>query len=271
MTTMNPDLPLPGTPRHQALLRAVVDFYSADPRVLAVILFGSLGRGNWDALSDLDLDIIMEDVGFFEIVVELHKLCQSFAPLGEKAALITTYHTGDGDIVLESLAQLSIRFHILDDTNPAILGSMRVLRARIDEQAIVDAGMSHNISMPFKYDRCLDIFTRYALVAAIAVKRGRFWMAEEILHRMRGLLLELFTYTCGYGRPLLVFEEEAAAKLQDRLGQAIPRYGIKSARSALLRLIKMVDKDMPELGHSRASLSDPQRLVLQKVRKMLLD
>ena len=42
-------LSFPGTPQHQALLRAIVAFYEHDPRVLAVIVFGSQGRGGWDA------------------------------------------------------------------------------------------------------------------------------------------------------------------------------------------------------------------------------
>lgn len=40
-------LHFPGTPQHQSLLRAIVAFYQHDSRVLAVIVFGSLGRGGW--------------------------------------------------------------------------------------------------------------------------------------------------------------------------------------------------------------------------------
>lgn len=52
----------PGTPAHQALLRAIVAAYEANPRVRAVIVFGSLGRGNWDAWSDIDLDVLQDDL-----------------------------------------------------------------------------------------------------------------------------------------------------------------------------------------------------------------
>ena len=48
----------PGTKRQQALLEAVVGCYSHDPRVRGLVVFGSLARGNWDADSDLDLDLI---------------------------------------------------------------------------------------------------------------------------------------------------------------------------------------------------------------------
>src|SRR5436190_597415 len=45
---------LPGTPHHQALLERVVSHYQTDSRIIAVCLFGSLVRGNWDQYSDLD-------------------------------------------------------------------------------------------------------------------------------------------------------------------------------------------------------------------------
>ena len=48
----------PGTERQQALLEAVVGGDAHDPRVRALVLFGSLARGNWEADSDLDLDLI---------------------------------------------------------------------------------------------------------------------------------------------------------------------------------------------------------------------
>jgi len=53
MNTLND---YPGTPQHQTLLHSIVSYYENDPRILAVVIFGSLGRGTWDCYSDLDLD-----------------------------------------------------------------------------------------------------------------------------------------------------------------------------------------------------------------------
>ncbi len=53
MTTIKHDFA--GTPAQQVLQRAIVDHYTGDPRILAVAVFGSLGRGSWDAYSDVDL------------------------------------------------------------------------------------------------------------------------------------------------------------------------------------------------------------------------
>ena len=49
---------LPGTGRHQALLRAIIEVYEHDERVLAIGVLGSIARGTWDEWSDLDLDIV---------------------------------------------------------------------------------------------------------------------------------------------------------------------------------------------------------------------
>ena len=64
---------LPGTRRHQQLLQAILDFYADDKRILAILLFGSLGRGNWDTYSDLDLDIVMHDNVKINATQELKK------------------------------------------------------------------------------------------------------------------------------------------------------------------------------------------------------
>lgn len=77
----------PGTAEHQRSLHLIVEYYTGDPRILAIGLFGSLARGNWDEFSDLDLDIVIEDDRQVDIEAELAGLC---AYLGEKgdAALL---------------------------------------------------------------------------------------------------------------------------------------------------------------------------------------
>src|SRR3989442_185935 len=52
-------------PRHRAerdaLLQRATDLLRDDPRVVAAWLFGSLGRGHEDDLSDLDLWVVVGD------------------------------------------------------------------------------------------------------------------------------------------------------------------------------------------------------------------
>src|SRR5687768_1154148 len=71
---------LPGTPDHQELLRAVASHYAGDPRVRAVVVYGSLARGNWDVCSDADLADVVDDavqVGSAWVAEEVAQLCEA--------------------------------------------------------------------------------------------------------------------------------------------------------------------------------------------------
>ena len=46
---------------HQALIGHVVAHFAGDDRVRAVVVFGSVGAGSWHELSDVDLDVVIED------------------------------------------------------------------------------------------------------------------------------------------------------------------------------------------------------------------
>lgn len=99
----------PGTPHHQALLQAIADYYEHDERIIAVYLFGSLINGSWDEYSDLDLDVVVEDNVQIDVLTELQRLCTAFRPLDDYPLLIIPDGEDSGNIVLTSLAELSIR------------------------------------------------------------------------------------------------------------------------------------------------------------------
>src|SRR5258707_15101475 len=115
----------PGTQQHQALLERVVDYCQDDHRVLAVCLFGSLVRGNWDQYSDLDLDIVIEDGVQINVLEELQALCATFQQLAENALIIVPSGSDSGDVVLKSFAELSTRYHTLAMTSPNIVDNLQ--------------------------------------------------------------------------------------------------------------------------------------------------
>ena len=117
---------LPGNNRHCEILQLIMDFYADDERILAIILFGSLARGDWDQYSDIDLDIVIKDDVELNIAVELTRLCTAIHhKFGYDALLIPA--EDEGDIVLSNLIEFSIRYHPLHSTKPAILRDMRIL------------------------------------------------------------------------------------------------------------------------------------------------
>ncbi len=172
----------PGTPQHQAILRAIVDHYENDPRILAVAVFGSLGRGNWDEYSDIDLDVVIADQVSLDVIEELTRLCLAFEPLGEHLAVIVPDGVDAGDVVFESLLQISVRYHPLATTHPNIVDSLQVLTGRIDHGVIAAAGTANRRPRE-SLEQALGGCVRYAAVADIDLQRHRLWEAVEVLHR----------------------------------------------------------------------------------------
>ncbi|MCL5998611.1 MAG: nucleotidyltransferase domain-containing protein, partial [Chloroflexi bacterium] len=186
----------PGTPQHRALLRAIVSYYNDDPRVLAISIFGSLVRGTWHRYSDLDLDVVTADGITIDPYHELMALCGSLAAIHEHAALIVPDGAEACDVVLESLLEFSIRYHPLQTTSPNIVDSLRVLAGRIDQAAILAAGQANGrMRVSRQPAHILDQCVRYVVGADVALQRRQLWGAIELLHRARGLLMELFART----------------------------------------------------------------------------
>jgi len=94
---------LPGTLQHQTILRSIVSYYKNDPRILAIAIFGSLGRGNWDCYSDLDLDVVIANAVEIDIDPELNRLCASLASIDEQIALMIPDGDEAADVVFKSL------------------------------------------------------------------------------------------------------------------------------------------------------------------------
>jgi predicted nucleotidyltransferase len=252
---MNTSNDFPGTLQHQALLRSIVSYYEDDPRILAVAVFGSLGRGTWDCYSDLDLDVVIADEVEIDVDAELKQLTASFASIGESGALIVPDSDDAGDIVLKSLMEVSIRYHPLSTTSPNIVDSLRLLSGRIDQAAIEGAGLASRQMADEPLSQLLDRCVRYALEVDIALQRGQVWDAIELLHLMRKLLMELFSRTHGGQRAFHFFQAEADAGLQARLGATLPRYSLASAQESLLQFLDILQNDLEAVTEGRVQLT----------------
>lgn len=62
------------------LLQHITQLLKEDPRVVAAWLFGSLGRGNADYLSDIDLWVVVQDASAPVIVAQRHDYVAQIAP-----------------------------------------------------------------------------------------------------------------------------------------------------------------------------------------------
>jgi predicted nucleotidyltransferase len=256
----------PGTAQHQALLQGIVDHYAADARVRAVVVFGSLGRGNWDAGSDIDLDVVIGDGLELEVEPELQALCDALAKTGEKKALAFAIGPDEGEIVFESLMQISVRYHTLATTKAAIVDTMKVLSGELDGPSIAAAGLANQVGDELGLRLLLDHLLRYAAVTAVAVRRENLWLAIELLGRMRALCLEIFTRARGGERSYYYFAQAAEAQLQDRIGQTLPEFDLASIRRCLLVFVDILEQEMEALAGGRLSLRPSDRRLLEQVR-----
>lgn len=256
----------PGTPQHQTLLQAIVSRYGHDPRILAVV-FGSLTRGDWDEYSDLDLDVVITDDARIDVVSEVRQLCTSFTPFGERVAFIVPDGDDAADIVLESLMQLSIRYHPLADTSPNIVDGMKVLAGRLDHATIATAGMANQTRSEPTLEQLLDAYIRYAAAASVCLQRKQIWSTIEILHRMRGILMTLFVRTHGGQRTYKDFQPQADTEIQARIGVTLPRYNLDSLRISLAKLLEILEEELDYLGNGQVQLTSGHQIVLNRIRR----
>ena len=257
----------PGTTQHQALLKGIVRHYAADPRIRAVIVFGSLGRGNWDADSDIDLDVITTDGVSLDVAGALKELCDALATTGEKAALLFAVGPGEGEIVFESLMQISVRYHPLATTKPVIVDSMKLLAGELDPESIAAAGLANQTEYEPPLRLLLDQLLRYVAATDVAVRRRNLWLAIELLGRMRSLCLKIFTQARDGDRSFYFFTTAAEPGFQARVGQALPQFDLASCRGCLLTFVDILEQETSLLTAGQLQLRDADQRLLDRARQ----
>ena len=263
--------PLPGSSYHQALLNIIIALYENRDDVLAVLVFGSLGKGTWDEYSDLDLAVVVQDNAPVDIADELERVRVAFAGQGEPTLFVET--AGDECfLVLRSLSCVAIRYHSLRTTSPYVLEGCRVLCGRLDLETIceaAEANQSADPSLRQQIHRSLWL----ALGIDTALQRGQFWRGLQGLGRMQAALLEIFAAGRGGKRVHQVFEEEASEKMRALFGLTLPQYfpdsnadSLRSLGDALLVLLDLLEHHLAELSDHHVSLGPGEREVIAQLR-----
>lgn len=171
-----------GSSADRVIIEHVVAHYREDNRVRAVAVFGSIGIGAWHELSDIDLDVVISDVAVVQPAEEVAAL------FGSRAA-ITLTRADSADVVLDSLEEISIRWHPLRTTSPNIAASARVVHGGLSSADLAAAGEA-NRALPDE-QQLLDAFIRDAIEASKSLARGRPWEAAASVERMRHFLRDL--------------------------------------------------------------------------------
>lgn len=261
-----PPVAYPGNHQHQRLLQAMTEYCARQPWALAFIVFGSLARGDWDAYSDLDLDVVVADEATIAPLLEVERMC---AAIGERITLAASRRGDDADVVLASLAQFSIRYHRLAATSPNIISGMHVLWSRIDPQRVHAAGAAHSHPAVMTDETLRSLCVRAVLEGAHALARGRRWAALAALEEVRDNLMTLYIRAHGGERPLRDFERRAEPELQDALAGTLASYDVLSIRAGLLVACDLLEQRLPAFCNQCVALTDGERALLTQTRAQL--
>jgi predicted nucleotidyltransferase len=210
-----------GSSAHRALIGQVVAHYQHDSRVRAVAVFGSVSAGTWHELSDVDFDIVIEDD------VQVVPADEIAALFGARATVVLA--RGDSaDVVLDSLEEVSARWHTLRTTSPNITATARVVAGRLTDGDLVAAGEANRAEPDV--ERLLDTAVRDAIGARKALLRDRAWEATAAVERVRASLTALRGRRDGL-RP-----SSPAQALAALLAEIEASYELGPRRRALLSL-----------------------------------
>lgn len=258
---------LPDTSHHQELLQRITSFYAGDNRILALLLFGSLGRGAGDRWSDLDLAVVVRDGVHVEVSAELARLAAALAVHGDP--VLSTADAGDaGYLIPQSLCGIAIDYTELAKVSSYVLHGCIVLAGTLDLETIRKAAAANDTPPP-----TLDLLLRKALWLAlgadICIRRHQFWQALPTLDRIRGTLIEIFALSRGGRRASYAFGETASAELQEKFGRTLPAYVLYAPAAALSALLDLVEHDLLELSNGQLQLDHGQRELISRLRVRL--
>jgi predicted nucleotidyltransferase len=253
------------------LLQTIAARYAADERVLAVVLFGSLGRGGGDAYSDLDLAVILRDGALVDVLAELEELSVALAAQGD-AVLLAAAAGEDGYLVPQSLCGIAIDYAPLAKVSPYVLQGCLVIAGTLDA-AVIQAAAAAHAPPPPDLGLLLHKALWLALGADVPLQRGQFWQALPSLEKMRGALLDIFAASRGGQRAYHLFAEAASAALQAKFGRTLPSHvqgppaqSVTAAADALAALVDLVEYDLDELSSSQLQLGPGERELLARLR-----
>jgi hypothetical protein len=263
---------LPGSAHHRHLLQTIAAFYAGDDRVLAVVIYGSLGRGGGDAYSDLDLGVIVRDGVQVDVSRELAKLSAALSAHGDP--ILSTADAGDaGYLIPRSLCGIAIDYTELAKVSPFVLAGCTVLAGTLDLETIRKAAAAND-----KPEPALSLLVHKALWLALGAdipfQRQQFWQALTSLDRMRGTLLDIFAFSRGGKRSSHIFAETASAELQAKFGRTLPAYVPNSPASAsaaagaaaLSALLDLLEHDLSELSNGQLQLGPGERALIARLR-----
>lgn len=231
-------------------------------------VFGSLGRGNWDIYSDLDLDVIVTDDSEAVINQEMKDIFSEFQKQKLNILLQFQEVANEWIIIFKTLDRVSIRFHLIENTVPHILSTLKILLGTINlsdiRRVIKKNETGHNDLKLLK-----NKFIELSIYVPIAIKRGNFSNAIFFLNKMRNIIIEIYTLSKGIPR-LLDFEKSAEPKIMQELSKTYPAFQPDSVRQSFLELVNLFIHSINSYSDNLIELNGKEILILTKSIELLV-
>ncbi|MDO8609711.1 MAG: nucleotidyltransferase domain-containing protein [bacterium] len=252
---------IPGTIIHKQILNTLLELFKKDKNVRAFIIFGSLVRGNWDKYSDLDLDVVVKEIKVDIVRQEVEEMIKV---LNNQIKILHYFEefTNEFVFIFDSLDRMSIRFHTLEDTHPAITESMKILYGDITVEEIKN---SQNIQL--KKETNLQMlnnkFLEHVIYVQLSIKRNKLINASFFLNKMRQIIIEMYVKTRG--KREFDFEEIVDNKIKQKIASIYYLLNNQSMEIAYKKLIDLYENSIKEISSGKIILKNNEKLILEKV------
>jgi predicted nucleotidyltransferase len=254
---------LPGNKTHQKILQLLVKLFQNDKNIQAFIIFGSLVRGNWDKYSDLDLDAIVNSTDNEMVQVEMKQVINILSSSG--FTILTSFEEFPNEIVviLESLDRISIRFHLLKDTNRSILDSMQILCGTLTKEEIIKSTIQKekNTNPELLSNKFLEL----AIYVPVSIKRNNLMNAYFFVNKMRQIIIQIYINSHGIKREF-DFENNADIYLVNDLKKTYGNCTNQEIKQSFILLLNIFEQKIDKISAGKFVLTKNQLILLQKVK-----
>ena len=137
---------------------------------------------------------------------------------------------------------------------------------QLDPEQLHTAGeANHSASSPeiaTTINQCL----RYTLELRNAIARKRIWMAQELLHRIRTLLMHLFAITHEEIRAVQGFEAHASGDLQNLMKNLVAQPDLPALQTTYENLLHLLQNNLTAFMGDDFKFTDAQQSIIEKLR-----
>lgn len=177
-------------PQQADLLRRIAERFNKDARVEALVLGGSLARGDSDTWSDVDIYVVTADEDFDAVFAER---TTAAAAVGRPVAQFTVPGAGGGStdliVLYDDLVKLDLMYYRASEVQPhlkwahaLVLKDAHGLMSAVQHRSSDRAGATVSDEQLLRLDQQFWVWCLYALGK---IRRGERWAALDALHEMR--------------------------------------------------------------------------------------